>query len=148
MIYCESNCNLFNTGLYEPKPNKCGKKDTIITKLHLVMNVISIVWDCLNIFLYFVLLNVHRWFNITNIILHSPEPKCYSVNFASQQISSSTWFTLLSIFLYIWKHKEKYGKEPVVKWFILKWTCCLGNIFGHPFCGGMWLFWWLFTLTI
>ena len=34
-------------------------------------------------------LYIHRWFNITNIIPHSPddgslEPKCYSVDFASQ----------------------------------------------------------------
>ena len=41
------------------------------------------------IYMYFALLNIHRWFNITNIIPRSPddgslEPKCYSVNFASQ----------------------------------------------------------------
>ena len=35
------------------------------------------------------LLHTHRWFNITNIILHSPddgslEPKRYTVDFASQ----------------------------------------------------------------
>ena len=40
-------------------------------------------------FLYFALLNIHHWFNITNIIPHRPddkslEPKHYSVNFASQ----------------------------------------------------------------
>ena len=40
-------------------------------------------------FLYFVLLNIHHWFNISNIISHSPdggslEPKRYSVDFASQ----------------------------------------------------------------
>ena len=40
-------------------------------------------------FLYFALLNIHRWFNITNIIPHSPddgslEPKRYSVDFVSQ----------------------------------------------------------------
>ena len=39
--------------------------------------------------LYFVLLNIYRWINITNIVPHSPEdgsfkPKRYSVNFASQ----------------------------------------------------------------
>ena len=54
-------------------------------------------------FLYFVLLNIHRWFNITNIIPPSPadgslEPKRYSVDFASQRISPSTLITLLSIF--------------------------------------------------
>ena len=41
----------------------------------------------LYVFLYF--LNIHRWFNITKIILHSPddgyfEPKRYSVDFVSQ----------------------------------------------------------------
>ena len=40
-------------------------------------------------FLYFVLLNNHRWFNITNVIPHCPddgslESKRYSVDFASQ----------------------------------------------------------------
>ena len=40
-------------------------------------------------FLYFSLLNIHRWFNITNIIPHNPdngllEPKRYSVDFAFQ----------------------------------------------------------------
>ena len=40
-------------------------------------------------FLYFVLLNIHCWFNNTNIIPNSPddgslEPKRYSVDFASQ----------------------------------------------------------------
>ena len=40
-------------------------------------------------FIYFVLLNIHCQFNITNIIPHSPgdgslELKRYSVNFASQ----------------------------------------------------------------
>ena len=40
-------------------------------------------------FLYFTLWNIHRWFNITNIIPQSPddgsfEPKRYSVDFASQ----------------------------------------------------------------
>ena len=44
--------------------------------------------------------------NITDIIPHSPddgslEPKLSSVDFASQQISPSTWITLFSIFLYI-----------------------------------------------
>ena len=39
--------------------------------------------------LYFVLLNIHRWFNITNTIPPirndgSFEPKRYSVDFASQ----------------------------------------------------------------
>ena len=43
---------------------------------------------------------------ITNIIPHSPddgsfEPKRYSVDFASQEISPSTWITLLSSFLHI-----------------------------------------------
>ena len=40
-------------------------------------------------FLYFVLSNIHRWFNIINIIPHSPddgslEPSRYSVDFDSQ----------------------------------------------------------------
>ena len=40
-------------------------------------------------FLYFAFLNIHRWFNITNIIPLSPddgslEPKRYSIDFASQ----------------------------------------------------------------
>ena len=40
-------------------------------------------------FLYFVFLNIYRWFNITNIIPHSPdegslESKRYSVDLASQ----------------------------------------------------------------
>ena len=40
-------------------------------------------------FLYFACLNIHRWFNITNIIHHNPgdgllEPKRDSVDFASQ----------------------------------------------------------------
>ena len=40
-------------------------------------------------FLYFEFLNIHRWFNITNITPHSPddgsfEPKRCSVDFASQ----------------------------------------------------------------
>ena len=39
--------------------------------------------------LYFVFLNIHRWFNISNIIPHSSddgslEPKRSSVDFASQ----------------------------------------------------------------
>ena len=40
-------------------------------------------------FLYLALLIIYRWFNITNILPHSPddgslEPKRYSVDFASQ----------------------------------------------------------------
>ena len=40
-------------------------------------------------FFYFAFLNIHRWFNITNIILHGPddgslELKYYSVDLASQ----------------------------------------------------------------
>ena len=40
-------------------------------------------------FLYFLLLSLHRWFNMINIIPHSPddgsiEPKRYRVDFASQ----------------------------------------------------------------
>ena len=66
-------------------------------------------------FLYFALLNLHRWFNITNIIPHSTddgslEQKHYSVDFASQWISPSTWITLLSIFLYILIYKIENKK--------------------------------------
>ena len=51
-------------------------------------------------FLHFVFLNVHRWFNITNIIPHSPddgslEPKRYSVDFASSINLSFYLITLL-----------------------------------------------------
>ena len=40
-------------------------------------------------FLDFAFLNIHRWFNITNTIPHSPEdgslePKRYNVDFVSQ----------------------------------------------------------------
>ena len=50
-------------------------------------------------------LRIHCWFNITNIILYSPddgslEPKRFSVDLASQWISLSTWINLLSISLY------------------------------------------------
>ena len=57
-------------------------------------------------FLDFAFLNIHRWLNIANITPHGPdegsvEPKRYSVDFTSHQISPFTWIALLSIFLYI-----------------------------------------------